>query len=189
MTIFAELSGSPPSASMSERPWTSPTSSLSKVRQRDVGVDRALGQPVVGDDGDAGVLGLLHAVRDGVRVDRVQHDHVDLVLDHLLHLVGLLGGAGLGVGVLDDALVTRQLADLLLEEGVVELLVARVLLLRQQQSDQEVVALGGAGVVAALRRAQHAAGGQREGHQGRGHGYGDSTGTAAHCARPSDTRA
>ncbi|MEY9487315.1 hypothetical protein RKD26_003109 [Streptomyces calvus] len=150
------------------------------VVEGDVGVDRALGQPVVGDDRDARVLGLLHAGRDGVGVDRVQHDDVDLLVDHRLELARLLAGVRVGVGVLDPALVVGERLHLRLEDGVVELLVAGVCLLRQQQPDGDVVALGRARVVAAPRRVEHAAAGEHDGHGGGGHGYGDTAHARAH---------
>ena len=60
------------------------------VVEGDVGVDRALGEAVVGDDRDARVLGLLRRRRDGLGVHRVHQDHVHLVVDHLLELLALL---------------------------------------------------------------------------------------------------
>src|SRR5690606_11015052 len=114
-------------------------------------------------------------------VDRVQHDDVEPVVDHLQQLALLLGRVRLRAGVDDLPLAAGEGVHLALEDGVVELLVARVGLLRQQQSDLHVVALGGAGVVAASGRVEHTAPGEQDGQRGGGHhGYGVTTHAKVH---------
>ncbi len=144
-----------------------------------VRVDRALGQTVVGDDRDTGVLRLPDSARDGLGVDRVDEEDVHLFGDHRVDL-GVLGGRVLlGVGVEHLALAAREGGDLLLDQRLVELLVARGLVLRKQEADLDGVALRGApgspvGVVPAT------ASGERDGERGNGDSNGGTTQLCVH---------
>lgn len=157
---------------------------------RDVRVDRALRQPVVGDDGDAGVLRLLDLRRDGLGVQRVHQDDVDLLVHHLLELPALLVLARLGVGVDDLALAVGESGDLLRDDGVVEGLEPCGVLVGQEQSHRDVVALlRRRGTVASDDSVDDAARGERERGRGRGQSrrevtHGDSTkGGSVHVRR------
>lgn len=131
--------------------------------------------------GIAGGLRLPHVRRDGLRVQGVHEDDVDLLVHHLLELATLLVLARLGVGVDDLALAVGEGGDLLLDDGVVEALEACGVLVGQEQTHRDVVALlRRRGAVAAADSVDDAARG--EGQRGRRGGqgcrettYGDST--------------
>ncbi|MDQ1015533.1 hypothetical protein QFZ43_002082 [Streptomyces afghaniensis] len=178
MTIWPSLALEPRPFSRAS-PWVLPDGD---VVERGVRVDRALGQAVVGDDGDVRVLGLLHRAGDGLGVHRVHDQHVDLVGHHRVDLLVLRAGVLLGVGVDDLALAAGELLDLLLDERPVELLVARGRVLRKEQTDLDVVALlggpRGVGVVAGLLGA--ATGSKRNGHRTGGNRNSGATHTRVH---------
>lgn len=146
-----------------------------------VGVDRALGQAVVGHDRDLGVLGPLDRSRDGLGVDRVHDEDVHLVGDHRVDLGVLRGRVLLGVGVDHLALAAGEVGDLLLDQRLVELLVPRGLVLRKKEADLDRVTLGGTGLLgAAAGLLRTATSGERYGHGTSGDGYGGSTHTRVH---------
>lgn len=162
---------------------------------RYVRVDRTLGEPVVGDDRDTGVLRLLDVRRDGLGVQRVHQDDVDLLVHHPLELLTLFVLARVGVGVDDLALAVGEGGDLFRDHGVVEVLEARGVLVGQEQPHRDVVALlRGRGAVASADSVDDAARGECQRGRGGGQGcrettHGDSTkGGSAHVGRLSSVR-
>ncbi len=145
-----------------------------------VGVDRAFRQAVVGDDRNAGVLGLLDRAGDGLGVHRVDDEDVHLVGNHRFDLRVLGGRVLLGVGINHFALASREFGDFLLDERLVELLVARRLILGKQQADLDRVTRGGGpgSRVGVLIRT--AACSERDGDRGSSDCHGGSTQIRVH---------
>lgn len=133
-----------------------------------VGGELALGQPVIGDDLDALLGGLVHPGLGRLEVDRVQNDHLHALGDQRVELL-LLGLGLLRRVVVLDLAVAAQLMDLRLHQRTVEGLVTRGLVLRQEQADGLVVATA-LGVVAGLATRGHG-----ECHRDGGSAYDDAT--------------
>lgn len=126
------------------------------------------------------VLGLLHRACDGLGVHRVDDEDVHLVGNHRFDL-GVLGGRVLlGVGINHFALASREFADFLLDQRLVELLVARRLVLGKQEADLDRVTRGrgpGSRVGVLIRTA---AGSEGDSDRGSSDCSGDSTQICVH---------
>ena len=111
------------------------------VVEGDVRVDRPLGQTVVGDDGDIGVLGLLHL--GAMTFASTASSRMMSTLSSIIRCIWVfcfsVDAAALAYSVLPLPSVSSETFSL--DDGVVELLVPRVRLLRQQQPHRDVVAL------------------------------------------------
>ena len=80
------------------------------VVERDVQDLGVLDQAVIGDDGDAGVLGLLQRGDDGVGVLRQEHEDIGATVDERLDVGVLLQVVEVGVEVEEVAAVVDDLA-------------------------------------------------------------------------------
>lgn len=150
---------------------------------RDVRGDRALGEPVVRDDLDALLVGLLDPGLRGLVVDRVQHDDLDTLRDQGVELL-LLGLRVPACVVVLDFAVGAEGLDLRLDERAVEGLVTRGLVLRQQQTDGLAVTTAAAVLVVA----RLATSGEGDGHRNCGRAYDDASRHCVHCGCASLTR-
>ena len=122
-----------------------------------------------------------HAARTGA-VDRVEHDDVRALGDGGVDLLGLLGLVLVGV-VVDDVQSLQSSATCVLEQRLVEGLVAGGLGLRQQQGDGLAVAAA-VGGVAAASVVVGAAGGQGRGAEEQGSAAGGDAVDGASMGSP-----
>jgi hypothetical protein len=88
------------------------------IVEGDIGINRTLREPVVGDHLDALLLGLGRDVRRGLAVHRIQHEYLCTFCQRCLSLLLLLARVLIGVGV-EDLATRTQLLELCLEERAI----------------------------------------------------------------------